>query len=147
MRRAVLLALTLLAAGCGGGGADSASEETVSEPLPECAQTNVGGRNVARPAKLPAGFPLPPGMVITLVEDQDVGGLKVDGYAPGTVDSVGQFFERELPDAGYEIVAGDQEEFEKEADFLGNGSLGEFKIFGSPDCPTAVRVVVGLAQA
>ena len=144
MRRAALLALALLAAGCGG---DSAADETVSEPLPECAQANVRGRNVARPSELPADFPLPPGMVITLVENQDIGGLKVNGYAPGTIDSVGEFFERELPEAGYEIVAGDQEQFEKEGDFVGNRSLGQFKIFGSPECPTAVRVVVGLAKA
>jgi hypothetical protein len=142
MRRAALLGLVLVAAAC--GGSDETPGEASGGPLPDCAKASARGRDLERPAKLPADFPLPPGMVITLTEDEEPGELRINGYAPGTVDSVGRFFEQELPDAGYLLGEGDQEEFEKESWFAGNGALGQFKIFGSRACPTAVRVLVEL---
>ena len=140
---AIAGASTAAVAGCGGS---SDGELPVGGPLPECAQANVEGRAVERPPQLPADFPLPPGLVLTLATYEQPVRLVLNGFAPGDLGAVGRFFETELPRRGYRLGRGDQEEFEKEAPFTGRGFRGLWRIFGSPECPTAVRVLVILLR-
>ena len=98
------------------------------------------------PEQLPAGFPLPPGLVLTHAEADEVGQIVMNGFAPGDIPAVAGFFEDELPPRGYRIGRGDAEEFEKEAPFTGRGFRGHWRVFGSPECREAVRVLVILIR-
>ena len=143
MRPALSTVLSVIAItggfGCGGS---SDAADAQGGALPECARELVGDRRAEPPRQLPSGFPLPPGLVLTHAEVDELGRIVVNGFAPGDIATVGRFFEDELPPNGYRVGRGDAEEFEKEAPFTGGGFRGQWRVFGSPDCREAVRVLV-----
>jgi hypothetical protein len=126
-----LCLLVVSAAGCGGS-----KHEASSDSLPSCAK----GRPV-RSGDFPAGFPVPRGTVVTSRYRQS-GARVVQGYSAGGLDSVRDFFHRQLPAKGFELGEGDAEEDEAETDFSGAGTKGHLKLNEDSSCEGAVRVAV-----
>jgi hypothetical protein len=124
----------VLLAACGGSGA-----KKVGGALPSCASA---AHPVARPAPL-ADFPLPHGAVLDRTRKQ-AGGTILEGLVPGELKATRDWFERELPKAGYTLGAGDAEDAEAETDFRGKGADGHLKLHTIDGCKGALTVAVAL---
>jgi hypothetical protein len=136
-RAAVVAAAAALLASCGG------ADQSTAAALPDCAGA---GETVARPEALPAEFPVPDGTVF--VGQRSSGRFTlVDARSPGDFDSVHEFFERELEQAGFRLSGGEAEEDEAEADFAGNGVAGHLVVHSIGGCDGAVRVGVATAPS
>lgn len=140
MRIIVGVALLALLAGC----ATSTTTTTISAPavtLPACAEASA---RVDTPAELPADLPLPPGTVLTSVSRSDAGSTVIGGYIPAELNAAAQFFQAELPAAGYELLGGDAELDEAESAFAGGGVQGQWKVHSLLDCSSAVSLTIAI---
>ena len=136
----IAIALTLAACQPSASSAPTASSVVV---VPSCAPVATPGP-VEMPPDFPSDFPLPPGMVITAARVTTAGGAEVQGYAPGELTEVAQWFTEALPAAGFTNGVGDSESGEAEADFSGPGGLvGHWLILIIADCPGALGVLIG----
>jgi hypothetical protein len=138
-----LVAAGLAVAGCGGG-ADTDVVEDTPRTLPACAGAGTG---VAPPEAFPPDFPLPSGTVLTSAESPFEGQLVLSGAVPGDLQDAAAFFNRALPESGYEVGIGDAEGVESEAPFTGNGYRGKWRVNGIPDCPAVRLTLVLIVQA
>lgn len=111
--------------------------------MPACAKV---GPVVERPAQLPAGFPLPPGTLLTSGQVPREGQLLIGGVVPHDLQEAAEFFTDELPSAGYELGFGDSEGNEAEAPFTGNGFRGKWRVNSIRDCGAAVRLTLVLIE-
>jgi hypothetical protein len=125
-----LCLLAALSASCG------SKEHAAGSSLPACAK----GRQV-RAGDFPAGFPVPRGTVVASRYRQS-GARVVQGYTAGELDSVREYFEKQLPAKGFKLGEGDAEEDEAETDFSGGGTKGHLKLNEDSSCKGAVRVAV-----
>jgi hypothetical protein len=108
--------------------------------LPGCAKAET---SIPRPAEFPAAFPLPPGTVITAQEARSDNRIIITTVVPMLdVKGVAQFFERELPKAGFQTAAGESEPGEAEANYEGNGYTGRWKVNEIAGCAGAVTLQV-----
>lgn len=124
---------TLALAGCGG------SDKNLSA-LPACASA---GSPAELPASFPSDFPLPEGAVFDSAREE-AGSALAEGYAPGDLASVRDYFRDELPKAGFRLGAGDAEEREAETEFSRGGIEGRLKIREIDGCDGAVTLGVAL---
>jgi hypothetical protein len=134
---ALLLLVVLALAGCGGDGSSEA-KGSVGGTLPACAQA---GQPVSLPAEL-SGVPLPDGSVIDSTRKDAAGNTIYQGYVPGDVRGAKDYFETELPKAGYEIGEGDSEDHEAEMEFDGNGVEARLKVHDISGCDGALTVAL-----
>jgi hypothetical protein len=125
-----LLAAGLVLAGCGGGSSSG------SKALPGCAEA---GAAVA--GALPPSFPLPQGAVIDR-KGHELGNRTAEGFVPGKLEDVRDYYERELGKRGYTLGEGDAEEHEAEADFSGHGVSGHFRLHDVAGCDGALTIAV-----
>src|SRR5207249_834487 len=94
--------------------------------LPACAKA---GTSIPLPSAFPANFPLPPGTEITAQEERSGDRIIITTIVPALdVKGVAEFFERELPKAGFKITEGESEPGEAEANYEGNGVKGRWKV-------------------
>jgi hypothetical protein len=145
MRKTIIeLAIVGAALGLGGscGGGETAVPEA-SRSLPACAGA---GAPVPRAGGLPAGFPLPPGTIVTSSQDPAPGQLLIGGVVPTDLRSAASHFIEKLPAAGYRLGEGDAEQDEAEAPFAGHGFRGKWKVRGILDCPSAVTLTLVLVK-
>lgn len=127
--------LALAAAGCGGG----KSQPALSPGA--CKETG----STTAPAAFPKDLPLPSGFRV--VETRKDGDYTVaDGSSAGTVEQVRDFFQRELPAAGYELGDGDAEEGEAETEFEGKGIRGKLRIRAISGCDDRVSLELAVAR-
>jgi hypothetical protein len=124
----VLAAAATLAA-CGGGSGGSAGGR-----LPSC---------VHPVAVIDGDFPpLPPGSVLDR-HHREFGRNVVEGYAPGDLEGVRDYVQRELPKQGYELGEGDAEEHEAETDFSGHHITdGHLRLRDIPGCDGAIAIAI-----
>lgn len=165
LRHAFIIAALALATGCGAaptgqtasGGSTQASTlppaapaATSSAPatsgaaqtgaVPACANATA---SIERPAAFPAAFPLPPGTVIVSQETRSGERLIINTVVPGLdTKGVAEFFERELPKAGFTVTSGESEPDEAEANYSGNGIQGRWKVNNITGCAGAVTLQV-----
>jgi hypothetical protein len=144
--RALLIAsvLALVLAACGGAEEpEPPSSAAPSAALPACAG---GAAVVALPAGVPSDFPLPPGTRVTsassLTETQHV----VGGAIPGDLQDAAGFFDRALPERGYQVGVGDAEGGEAEAPFTGHGFRGRWRVNEIPDCAALKLTLILIRQ-
>ena len=136
---ASLLVLAVAAlAGCGG---DGGSAGTVGGTLPACAQA---GSAIVLPEGL-ADFPLPEGGVIDKSRMDAAGNAVFEGYVPGDLEAVRDYYNEQLPKSGYDLGEGDAEEHEAETEFDGHGVEGRLKLHDISDCDGALTLEVGLS--
>jgi hypothetical protein len=130
-----LLLVVLTLAGCGGG-ADS--KGTAGGTLPGCAKAG-------QPVELPAGLkdlPLPDGSVIDHTRKDAAGNTIYGGFVPGDVKGAKEYFEQQLPKAGYDVGEGDSEDHEAEMEFDGHGVEARLKVHDIDACPGALTLEV-----
>jgi len=87
---------------------------------------------------LPAGWspqvPLPPGMVVFRTERRIEDQLIAYSRVPGDFHDVVQFFDRQLPPAGFKLRNAEVDPFDAEGDFLGTSVRGRFSVGLAADC-------------
>jgi hypothetical protein len=118
--RAVALvgALGLLLAGCGGNGDEGDGE------LSQEAQTACTGSELSEAPKLPAGWP--DMGEVTFTEQKTQGPTEVvEGYFDGDIEAAHDDFKRELETAGYTILFDEVEEHDSEVAWEGEGRSGQ----------------------
>jgi hypothetical protein len=119
--------------------ASTSANAQATAPLP-CEKA---GAMIDRPAAFPAAFPLPPGTAITSQESRSGGRIIIHTLVPALdVKGVAEFFERELPKAGFEITEGESEPGEAEANYQGQGFTGRWKVNTIDGCVGAVTLQV-----
>jgi hypothetical protein len=89
--------------------------------------------SAARPAALPAGFPVPDGTVFRSTSRRH-GHAVITARVPGGLRAARDFYLRALPAAGYRLGAGDAERYEAETVFGGHGVSGRLKLNVLPGC-------------
>jgi len=119
---ALVAALTLLAAGCGGGG-EKKSEES---DLGEAAQAACSGSPLSEKPKLPASFPQIEADKLTYTQQSTEGPTEViEGYFNGDVKEAHDEFKKELQGAGYKILFDELEDHDSEVSWKGEGRTGQ----------------------
>lgn len=115
---ALIGALGLLLAGCGGGGGDNESE------LSEQAQAACSGSELSDAPNLPPGWP--DMGEVTFTEQQTQGPTEVvEGYFDGDIEAAHDDFKRELEAAGFTILFDELEEDDSEVSWEGEGRSGQ----------------------
>jgi hypothetical protein len=133
-RPAPLLVLVFALVSCGGEG----SKGSVGGALPGCAQA---GNKVDLPVEL-ASVPLPEGSVIDSTREDAAGNTIYQGYIPADVVGAKDYFEAELPKAGYDVGEGDSEDHEAEMEFDGHSVEARLKVHDIDGCDGAVSLSV-----
>jgi hypothetical protein len=132
-----------LAPACGGGGGREVETSSAqSPPLPGCATKSPA---VAGPSGLPPEFPLPAGTRITIARRLNPSQLLIGGVIPADLQDAAGFFDKSLPERGYQVGVGDAEATEAEAPFTGNGFRGRWRVNEIPDC-RALRLTLILIK-
>ena len=128
----VVVAFALVS--CGG----EASNASVGGALPGCAQV---GTKLDLPAEL-ASVPLPEGSVIDSTREDAAGNTIYQGYIPGDVTAAKEYFEAELPKAGYDLGEGDSEDHEAEMEFDGHSVEARLKVHDIDGCDGALTLAI-----
>ena len=114
---ACLLAIALLAAGCGGGGKKEL----------EGAKTECRKEATTKPTGLPAAFPVPGELTFTDVR-KDGPTLVVDGYWAAGIDEAYNEYKDQVEQAGYDILFNEKEEHDAEISYKGSGRTGQIAL-------------------
>lgn len=118
---ALIGALALLLAGCGGSGGDSESE------LSGEAESACSGSELSDAPKLPAGWP--DMGEVTFTQQSTQGPTEVvEGYFEGDIQAAHDDFKRELEAAGFTILFDEVEENDSEVSWKGEGRSGQVAI-------------------
>jgi hypothetical protein len=133
-RPAPLAVVAFALVSCGG----EASNANVGGTLPGCAQA---GAKVDLPAEL-ASVPLPEGSVIDSTREDAAGNTIYQGYIPGDVTGAKDYFEAELPKAGYDLGEGDSEDHEAEMEFDGHDVEARLKVHDMDGCDGALTLAI-----
>jgi hypothetical protein len=122
MRRAALaLALTALAAGCGGG-------DDVA--IPSCPPP---GAALAEAPELPPGFPTPDGVTYTSSREAGPSTL-VEGYHDALLEEAFESYKDAFEQAsGYAVTQEEQEQLDAEVNFEGGGTDGQVRLGACSD--------------
>jgi hypothetical protein len=138
---ALVAALLLAVASCGGDDGDGDAQATAGSTIPTCTAKAPGAE---RPEGFPRSLPLPTSFVVTGGEPRSGGRLVLDGVASDDFETTLHFLQRELPKAGYRLTEGEVEEHDAESNFSGHGLRGRWAIRVADGCPdrTTVEVVV-----
>jgi hypothetical protein len=134
----VVGAVVLTLAGCGGSGKREGGAGL------GCARA---GSPINLPAAFPQGFPFPAGTVIDKQRRQAGGFTVIEGFVPGGLEENQDYFQDELPKAGFRLGEGDAEDHEAETDFTGNGFQGHLKIHDIPSCRDVLTLQVVVARS
>jgi ABC-type glycerol-3-phosphate transport system substrate-binding protein len=114
---AALLAIALLAAGCGGSG-DKESEG---------AKTDCKAEATTKPTGLPAAFPVPGELTFTDVR-RDGPTIVVDGYWTSGIDEAYNEYKDQVEQAGYDVLFNEKEEHDAEISYKGSGRTGQIAL-------------------
>jgi hypothetical protein len=115
----VLLAVVLLAAGCGGSSGDKESEEGARTECKAPALTGETG--------LPAAFPIPGELTLTETR-KDGPSTVVDGYWTAGLDEAYNEYKDQVEQAGYDILFNEKEEHDAEISYKGSGRTGQIAL-------------------
>ncbi len=117
-------------------GAGAAADVTTCTDEAEAAPTPYGDR-------FPGDWPFPPESVVFNVEDRGDDGTIVTAVTSSDFQTVLDFMNGEVVDAGYAIEEGETEEHDAEAEWEGNGFRGRWAIRESANCEgeTVVQVL------
>jgi len=119
---ALLGALVLALAGCGGGGKKSGE----TEPLGKEVQAACSGSPLTAEPKLPPSFPQIEEDKLTYTQQRTEGPTDiVEGYFHGDVKEAHDEFKKELEGAGFKILFNELEEHDSEVSWEGEGRTGQ----------------------
>ena len=115
---ALVGALGLLLAGCGGGDGDSEGD------LGQEAEAACSGSELSDAPRLPAGWPVMGEVTFTQQKTQGPTEV-VEGYFDGDIEAAHDDFKRELEAAGFTILFDELEEHDSEVSWKGEGRSGQ----------------------
>ena len=132
-------ALAVVVIGIAAGRDDGrGSTKTTAFAGPQCAGVR---QSVDRPDSVPADL-LPPGTALTSQMNLPQDRTLVTGVIPLDFRTAVDFYVMNLPAAGYQLGAGDAEQAEAEALFLGESVRGKWKVNGILNCPDAATLTL-----
>jgi hypothetical protein len=119
---AVLGALVVALAGCGG----SKEKSGETEPLSTNVQAACTGSPLSAEPKLPASFPQIETDKLTYTKQRTAGPTDVvEGYFHGDVKEAHDEFKKELQGAGFKILFDELEDHDSEVSWKGEGRTGQ----------------------
>jgi hypothetical protein len=119
---ALAAALSLLAAGCGGGGEKKSEESDLGKE----AQAACSGSPLSEKPRLPASFPQIEADKLTYTQQSTQGPTNVvEGYSEGSLENAHDEYKQELEAAGYKILFDELEEHDSEVSWQGEGRSGQ----------------------
>lgn len=130
-------AVVAIGIAAGRGGEGGASKMTTFAG-PQCAGVR---QSVDRPDSVPADL-LPRGTALTSRMNLPKDRTLVTGVIPLEFRTAVDFYVMKLPAAGYQLGAGDAEQGEAEALFLGESVRGKWKVNAMLNCPDAVTLTL-----
>jgi hypothetical protein len=136
LARASVPLVLLAAVGLAFAGHGTSGQASAASP---CLET---GTQIARPAALPASFPVPRGTIFR-ARSSRYGSQIVEARAPGTLRGARDFYRSALPRAGFRLGRGDAERYEAETDFSRGAVAGHLKLNALPGC-RAVSLTVAV---
>ena len=118
---ALLGAIVVVLAGCGGGEKKGETETVSTEVSAAC-----DGSQLAEAPKLPPSFPQIEADKLTYTQQRTEGPTDVvEGYFNGSVSEAHDEFKKELQAAGYKILFDELEEHDSEVSWKGDGRTGQ----------------------
>jgi hypothetical protein len=121
---ALVVALAVAAAGCGGSGKKKDSGE--ENDLGKAARAACTGKPLSAAPKLPASFPQIESEKLTYTRQSTEGPTNViEGYFKGDVKETHDEFLKELEGAGYKILFNELEDHDSEISWQGEGRTGQ----------------------
>jgi hypothetical protein len=133
---AVLVASTLVLAGCGGG--DGKSSESGDETQAACTKPAL-----SESPDLPKGWPEM--SEVTYTQQSELGPTRiVEGYFDGDVKAAHDDFKRELDAAGFTILFDELEEDDSEVSWKGEGRSGQVALRN--ECGSEDKVFVHITN-
>ena len=111
------VAITVLAAGCGGGESGESESAATACKAPATSQ----------PTGLPAAFPVPGELTFTSVR-KDGPTIVVDGYWTSGLDEAYKEFRDHVTEAGYTVLFDEKEEHDAEISYKGSGRTGQIAL-------------------
>jgi hypothetical protein len=139
---AFVLGLTVLAAGCGGGGGEKSSE---AGDLGKQAQAACSGKPLAAKPRLPASFPQIEQDKLTYTRQSTEGPTNVvEGHFDGDVKDAHDEFLEELKGAGFTILFDELEEHDSEISWKGEGRTGQVAL--REECGDADKTYVHITN-
>ena len=141
-----VIAVALLASGCGGGKSDA--EKARESGLAKAADTKTCVAE-AKPADLssvepnyPSDFPLPQGTIAYNAEDRGKDGVIVTAITKASLKDVLATLNGPAQDAGYKVTNGETEAHDAEANWSGKGYRGRWAVKESATCSGEVVIQV-----
>jgi hypothetical protein len=117
----LLVLLTALLAGCGGG----SSEE--SEGAASGQECSAAPAAMPKQPQLTTGFPSP--SEVTYTEERDIGPSHiVEGYWDGDIESAYEGYKDAFEGTDYSVTKDEREEVDAEVNFAGQGVSGQVKL-------------------
>ena len=132
----VLVAFTLLLAGC--GGSDTKSSESSGEAEAACTKSEL-----SEMPDLPQGWP-EMGEVTFTQQSQQGPTTVVEGYFEGDIEAAHEDFKRELEAAGFTILFDEIEEDDSEVSWKGQGRSGQVALRN--ECGSSDKVFVHITN-
>ena len=131
---AVVVGLSLVLAGCGGGEEGEEAEREAAGT--ECAAAPAA---LGDEPQLPEGFPTPEG--VTYTGDREAGPSRiVEGYWETEIEDAYEGYKDAFEEAGYEVTDDEREEVDAEVNFAGGGSTGQVKLIQECRDRTSVSI-------
>jgi hypothetical protein len=118
----LLVLLTALLAGCGGG--DKKEEAEGSDSGQACSAAPAA---MPKQPQLATGFPSP--SEVTYTEERDIGPSHiVEGYWDGDIESAFEGYKKSFDGTDYSVTKEEREEVDAEVNFSGQGVSGQVKL-------------------
>jgi hypothetical protein len=134
---ALLGALTLGLAACGGGGDEGDEESAGERPSTSCEGSSITASG------LPASFPKLSG--VTYTEESEAGPSNVvDGYYEGSLEDAYNGYKDAFDEAGYSILFDEIEDEDSEVSYEGDGRTGQVAL--RENCEEEDRISVHITN-
>jgi hypothetical protein len=75
-----------------------------------------------------------------------LGNSVVEGFVPGDLGAVRDYFHEQLPVRGYDLGEGDAEDHEAETEFEGKGLAGKLKLHDIAGCDGVVTLAIAIKK-
>jgi ABC-type Fe3+-hydroxamate transport system substrate-binding protein len=135
-------AVITLVAGCSSSGSSDPDAGENGATSTVCAK-DAAGKNVSPPSGFPASFPLPPGTIVTNVDDRGAtGGIVVTGVTSTDFKTVLSSLQTQLPAKGFTPSEGEVEPDDAESNWSSDAFTGRWAIREIASCSGDVSVSV-----
>ena len=142
-------ALLLTLAACGGVHEADEHGDKDGDRAADVSTCSAAAKAVATPygGQFPDGWPFPPGSTVYDVEDRGDQGTILTAISTAPFQTILDFLNHDVVDAGFTITSGETEEHDAEAEWTGHDHRGRWAIRESAHCPGETVVQVLAAES